>query len=86
MSQNWAVKQGEIALGDCTLREDLVGFIALGQRWCTRTGQRMDFTGVERGLLHLAPCMTEVLLKLTLREAVFLMLLWPVGLQALLCG
>ena len=38
MSQTWAVEQGEIARGECALRVDVVGPVALGQRWCTRAG------------------------------------------------
>ena len=74
MSQTWAVEQGEVTSGDCTLMADLVGSIALGQSECTMACLSMDLTGVEGGLLHLAHCMTDVLPKLTLREAVFLML------------
>ena len=37
------------------------------------------------GSLHSVPCMTELLPKLTLRGAVFLMPLWLVGLWELLC-
>ena len=54
MSWTWAVEQGEVALGDCTLRADLVGPIALGQRWCTRAGQRIDLTGGSRGAFALS--------------------------------
>ena len=79
MSQTWAVEQGEVTLGNCALRADLVGPIALGQRRCTRACQRNDLTGVAGRLLCSEPCMTELLLKLTFREVVFLMLLWPVG-------
>ena len=32
MSQTWAVVQGEVALGDCTLRVDVRGIEALEQR------------------------------------------------------
>ena len=46
MSWPWAGEQGEVTLGDCTLRADLVGPIALEHRWCTWAGWRMDFTGV----------------------------------------
>ena len=46
----------------------------------------MDLIGVGGGLVHLAPCMTNVLPKLTLREVVFLMPMQLVGLWALLCG
>ena len=49
MSQTWAVEQGEVALGDCSLRADLVGPTALGQRQCTRVGLRMDLIGVAGG-------------------------------------
>ena len=38
MSQTWAVEQGEVIWGDCTLRVDLVGPVALGERQCTRAG------------------------------------------------
>ena len=46
MSQTWALEQGEVTLGDCTLKADLVGSIALGQRQCTRAGNRMDLIGI----------------------------------------
>ena len=41
ISWTWAVEQVEVALGNCTLRVDVVGPVALGQRQCTRT----DFMG-----------------------------------------
>ena len=54
MSQTWVVVQGEVALGDCTLRADLVGPIALGQRQCTRADKRMDLTRVAGGAFALS--------------------------------
>ena len=40
------MEQRDITLGGCTLRADLVGPIALGQRCCTRAAQRNDLAGV----------------------------------------
>ena len=42
----WAVEKSEVTLGNCALRADLVGPVALGERWCTRA----DFMGVAGGL------------------------------------
>ena len=38
MSWTTEVEQGEVALGKCTLRADLMGIIALGIQWWTRAG------------------------------------------------
>ena len=46
MSWTWAV---EVTLGNCALRADLVGSIALGERQCTRAGQRVELTGKHGG-------------------------------------
>ena len=80
MSWIWAVGQEEITWGNCTLRADL------GQRWYTRVGLNMSLTVVDEGLLCLAPLMDEILLKLILKEVVFLMpwqLVWE---GVLLCN
>ena len=51
MSQTWAVEQEEVTLGDYTLRVELVGPLALGQRQCTRAGHRMDLIRVVGGFV-----------------------------------
>ena len=79
ISWTWAVEQGEVTLGNCTLRADMDGPITLRQRWCTRAGQRINLTWVAGGLLYSGPCMYELVPKLTLREAVFLMPLLSMG-------
>ena len=58
MSQTWAVEQGEVTLGNCTLRVGLLGHVHLGQRWCTRAGF-MEVAGVLMGLLCCVPLMCE---------------------------
>ena len=45
-------KAREVTCGDCTFRAGLMGSIALGQRWCTRDGFKIDL-GEGRGGLHL---------------------------------
>ena len=49
MSQTWAVEQGGVALGNCTLRAEMVGPIALEQRQYTRASLNMDLVVVDRG-------------------------------------
>ena len=57
----WAVEEGEVTLGNCTLRADLVGSVGLGQRQHTRVGISIDLAGVLKGLLHHVPLICEEL-------------------------
>ena len=38
MSWTMDVEQGVVTLVNCTLRADVKGMIALGDKWCTRPG------------------------------------------------
>ena len=53
MPWTWAVEQGEVTLGDCTLRADLVGPIALGQR-CVQGWPKYGFNWGRRGACALS--------------------------------
>ena len=73
------VVQGEVALGDCTLRVDVRGFGSFEHRQWPKKGLKVYVTVVDGGLWNLEPLMVADFLKLTLREAVFPLPLWLVG-------